>query len=314
MAILVGISIAVFLVTSAWHSDAALLSMRPAASVQGMAVTTKTPFGAGEVGFLGYFRWIGGWCIGQLGNSASEGAPTFALLVAGLRVTLPLVLLAMVLAVPLSLLAGYAAAAPRRRLADGPTAVLARLLAAIPAFWLALLPLLIVLVTARPSAATAFAGWGTGLDGILAGLWTLRLPLAALTLAQAAVMARVAQTEVREVMRASFVRSARAGGLSRWTVLWRLVLPNAAVPWLGELGWQFAELLAATVVVENVFQVRGVGWLAMQALRGNDLPLVRDCVMLLASMVVVAKLLANVAQALLDPRLCQNARLGGEPA
>ena len=104
-------------------------------------------------------------------------------------------------------------------------------------------------------------------------------------------------------MREDFVRTARAKGLSRRATLWRHVLRNAMIPVLTIMGLQFANLLAGTIVIENVFVLPGVGRLVFQAIANRDLVIVRDVVMLLVAVVVLVNFAVDVLYALIDPRL-----------
>jgi peptide/nickel transport system permease protein len=108
---------------------------------------------------------------------------------------------------------------------------------------------------------------------------------------------------VLEVIREDFVRTARSHGLSRRQALWRHVLRNAMLPVVTMMGLQFANLLAGTIVIENVFQLPGLGRLIFQSIGNRDVVVVRDCVLLVAAMVVVVNFAVDLAYALIDPRL-----------
>ena len=115
--------------------------------------------------------------------------------------------------------------------------------------------------------AGGFPGWDAGIGPALKALL---LPAVSLALAQAGVLTRVARTSVIEVMREDFVRTARAKGLSEGAALWRHALPNALIPVVTMLGLQFTFLVAGAVLVENVFNLPGLGRLAFQALSQRD--------------------------------------------
>jgi peptide/nickel transport system permease protein len=104
-------------------------------------------------------------------------------------------------------------------------------------------------------------------------------------------------------MREDFVRTARAKGLSREAALWRHALPNALIPIVTIMGLQFANLLAGTVVIENVFYLPGLGRLIFQSIANRDIIVVRSTVMLLVAMVVVVNFLVDILAAFIDPRL-----------
>ena len=143
-----------------------------------------------------------------------------------------------------------------------------------------------------------------------AGLWdgakALILPAVSLAVVQAAILARFTRSAVLEVLREDFVRTARAKGLSRRATLWGHVLRNAMIPVVTVMGLQFAELLAGTIVVESVFYLPGLGRLIFQSIANRDLIVVRNCVMLLAGMVVVVNFIVDVLYAAIDPRVKAN--------
>ena len=135
------------------------------------------------------------------------------------------------------------------------------------------------------------------------GIKSLLLPALSLAVVQAAILARITRSAVLEVMREDFVRTARAKGVSQRAVLWTHVLRNAMIPVITVMGMQFSELLAGTIVVENVFYLPGLGRLIFQAISNRDLIVVRNCVMLLAAMVVIVNFVVDVLYAVIDPRI-----------
>ena len=120
---------------------------------------------------------------------------------------------------------------------------------------------------------------------------------------QAAILARFTRSAVLEVLREDFVRTARAKGLTQRAALWGHVLRNAMIPVVTVMGLQFANLLAGTIVVENVFYLPGLGRLIFQSISNRDLIVVRNCVMLLAAMVVIVNFVVDILYAVIDPRV-----------
>lgn len=106
-----------------------------------------------------------------------------------------------------------------------------------------------------------------------------------------------------EVLREDFVRTARAKGLDRRTVLWRHVLRSALIPVITMIGLQFGNLLAGTIVVEQVFSLPGLGRLVFQAISNRDIEVVKAAVVLLAFTVVAVNFIVDVLYAVIDPRL-----------
>jgi peptide/nickel transport system permease protein len=202
--------------------------------------------------------------------------------------------MAMVLTTVLALAVGVYAASRHNR--AGRLGVMAwhQLGIAIPNFWFAILLILLFSVQAAVVSAGGFPGWtedsgggplggaeGAAAAGDGAGRGAGGHPGAHHALGRAGGAAR------------RLVRTARAKGLSRRATLWGHVLRNAMIPVVTVMGLQFANLLAGTIVVENVFYLPGLGRLIFQSIANRDLIVVRNCVMLLAAMVVIVNFVVD---------------------
>ena len=229
--------------------------------------------------------------------------PVGPLLAERLAVTAPLGLLALALTVALALPLGVAAAAGRGGPVDRVVSAFTALGTAVPNFWLGLLLILAFSTALGWAPAGGFPGWGAGLGGIGAALRSLVLPALALALPQAAVLTRVVRSATLDALGADHVRTARAKGLAAGTALRRHVVPNALVPVATIVGFQLSFLIGGAILVENVFNLPGLGRLAYQALAQRDLPVVRNVVLLLATLVIAVNALVDLAYLALDPRL-----------
>lgn len=303
LATLVAASLLVFGMLELLPGNAAQLLMGPDAAPEAVAALADK-LGLNDGVATRYGRWMLGLLQGELGDSHSYGAPVFDLIAERLALTVPLALLAMALTAALALAAGIYAAARHGRAGDWLVMAFTQLGIAVPNFWFAIMLVLVFSVGLQWLPAGGFPGWTEAAGG---GPWpaleALLLPSLALAVVQAAILARVTRSAVLEVMREDFVRTARAKGASRRRALWGHVLRNALVPVLTVLGLQFANLLAGTIVIENVFTLPGLGRLIFQAIANRDLIVVRNCVMLLAAMVVVVNFCVDVLAAALDPRI-----------
>ena len=299
LATLIGASLIIFLVLDALPGNAAQTLMGADASADAIqALTVK--LGLDQPLWYRYVHWIGGLLVGDLGNSYAYGTPVAGLIGERLLLTIPLAVLSMSITVVLALAAGIYAASHHNKIGDVGVMTLTQFGIALPSFWFAILLILLFAVKLQWLNAGGFAGWD---EGILAGLKSLLLPAISLAVVQAAILARVTRSAVLEVLREDFVRTARAKGLSRRDVLWGHVLRNAMIPVMTVMGLQFANLLAGTIVIENVFYLPGLGRLIFQSIANRDLIVVRNCVMLLAAMVVVVNFVVDVLYAVIDPRI-----------
>ena len=302
---LLAASAIVFVVLELLPGDAAEVILGDSATPQSLAAL-RAKLGLDQPALQRYAHWLGGLLRGQTAASISYGSPTGELIIERLRVTLPLAILAMSVAIVLALALGLYAASRHNRMGDVGVMAASQIGIAIPNFWFAILLIMVFAVKLQWISAGGFAGWSEeDGGGLWEGLKALLLPAVALAMVQAAVLARVTRSALLDVVREDFVRTARAKGLSRRQALWRHVLRNAMLPVLTVMGLQFANLLSGTIVVETVFVLPGLGRLVFEAIGNRDLVLVRDVVLLLAALVVLINFVVDVLVALIDPRLRQ---------
>ena len=299
LATLAGASVVVFLVLEILPGNAAQMLMGPDAApeaVQALAVK----LGLDLPPMQRYWQWVSGMLAGELGTSYAYSSPVLELVLERLALTVPLAVMAMALTTVLALVVGVYAASRHNRLGDVGLMGLTQIGIAVPNFWFAILLILLFSVHLQWFSAGGFPGWD---EGVADALKALLLPALSLAVVQAAILARITRSAVLEVLREDFVRTARAKGLSQRATLWRHVLRNALIPVVTVMGLQFANLLAGTIVVENVFYLPGLGRLIFQSISNRDLIVVRNCVMLLATMVIVVNFVVDVLYAVIDPRV-----------
>ncbi len=296
---LIGASVVVFMVLEILPGNAAQILMGPDATPDAVAALA-TKLGLDQPASQRYWEWVSGLLSGDLGISYAYSTPVSELVLERLTVTVPLAFMAMTITTALALTAGIYAAARHNKLGDVGLMGLTQVGIAIPNFWFAILLILLFSVHLKWFSAGGFPGWE---DGISGGFMALLLPAISLAVVQAAILARITRSAVLEVLREDFVRTARAKGLSQRATLWGHVLRNALIPVITVMGLQFAELLAGTIVVENVFYLPGLGRLIFQSISNRDVIVVRNCVMLLAAMVVIVNFIVDVLYAVIDPRV-----------
>lgn len=246
---------------------------------------------------LRYLRWAGGLLTLHLGTSLTYDIPVSQLLSDRLAVTLPLAALTLLLSAVLGLPAGVAAAARQGRLSDTAIMLAVQLFKAVPDFWGGVMLILVFALSLHWLPPGGFPGWQAPGRALL----SLLLPALALALPQAAILARFMRSSTLDALGRDFVRTARAKGLSRTAALWRHAVPNALVPVLTLAGVQLPLLLTGTIIVENVFNLPGIGRLVLDAINGRDLVVVQDLVVLLVAVVVLANFAIDLLARRLDP-------------
>ena len=296
---LAAVSALIFVILDVLPGDPAAIMLGTSASPDTLAALRRE-LGLDQPLLVRYFIWLGGLLTGDLGTSYTYGVPVAGLIAERLAVTLPLAGMAIVISVAIAIPLGVASAAKRNSSFDFLAGVLSQLFIAVPGFWVALLLILAFSISLGWMPAGGFPGWEAGLP---AGLQALLLPAVALALPQAGVLTRVTRSSVLEVLHEDFVRTARAKGLPRRVALWRHAVPNALVPVITILGLQFTFLIAGAILIENVFNLPGLGRLAYQALTQRDVIVMQDVVLFFAGLVIVMNFLVDLSYLVLDPRL-----------
>jgi len=291
--------VVVFLVLEVLPGDPAAVMLGPDATPQ-MIASLRTELGLDQPALWRFLHWLGAMSVGDFGISYSYRVPVRGLILDRLAVTLPLALMAIVLTTVVAVAAGVYAAANSNRIGGHLTMGLTQVGIAIPNFWFGLVLVLIFSVGLRWFPSNGFPGWSRG---VWPAIHALVLPATALAVVQAAILARVTRASLLDVLRDDFMRTARSKGLTRQQALWRHALQNALIPIATIMGLQFAQLMAGTIVIENVFALPGLGNLIFQAVGQRDLIVIRSVVVVLSAMVIAINFIVDMAYILIDPRL-----------
>jgi peptide/nickel transport system permease protein len=239
-----------------------------------------------------YASFLGSAVTGDFGVSFRHQQPAFELVLERLPATLELAFAALVLALVVALPLGILAAVYRGGPVDVAAMVFAVIGQATPYFWMGIMLILIVAVQLDWLPTS-----GRG------GVERLILPAITLGTHFAASLARLTRTSMLEVLGQNFVTTARAKGLSERSVILGHALKNAAVPVVTLIGLQFGTLLGGAVVTETIFAWPGVGRLAVQSIFVRDYPVVQAGVLVLALTFVALNLLVDLLYGWLDPRI-----------
>ncbi|MDH4390145.1 MAG: ABC transporter permease [Aquabacterium sp.] len=318
---LAGVVVITFLLTRALPGD-------PAAYFAGGAATqeavdqVRAQLGLDRPLIVQFFSYVGALAQGDLGMSLSTGQPVLHELLLRLPASLELVLLALLLACAVALPLGVLAATRPGSWIDQLCRVLTTAGVSLPTFFTGLLlsyvfyfllgwapsPLgrLDPMFSPPPTLSGLYL-----IDAALAGdaaLWwacckQLVLPVVTMALFVLAPIARMTRASMLAVLSADFVRTARASGLSRSTVLVTYALRNALLPVVTTLGMVFGFMLGSSVIVEKVFGWPGVGSYAIDALTASDYAPVQGFVLAMGILFVLLNLLVDVLYGLIDPRV-----------
>lgn len=260
---------------------------------------TRLRLGLDRPAILRYIYWLGHALCGDLGTSLHHKLPISTLVGSRLTLTLPLAGLAMVLTVLLAIPLGAFTATHHNRVSDYLGRLLMQIGMIVPEFWMGILLILLFAVRLHWTPAGGFPGWGAADGAIVA----LLLPAIALAIPRVAILGRLARASFLEVLDEGYITAARAKGLSQRRVLYRHALRNALIALVTLAGLLAAQLIAGSIIIENVFYLPGVGRLVFQAIGARDLPLVQGITVVVACLIAAMNFLVDVTYGLLDPRI-----------
>ena len=257
-------------------------------------------FGLDKPVHIQYFRWIGQVFSGDLGTSwltKESIADNFG---RRMPVTVELLVLTMLIYIPLGIGTGVWSAVRQNRPDDYGIRFITILFLAVPNFWLATLVVVVPLVL-----------WGYAPPLPYEQLWDnpgtnliqMIVPAVVAALAGAAVLGRVARSEMLEVLRQDYVRTAYAKGLAGSVVVVRHALRNTMIPLITLIGLVVATGVAGAVIVEQVFAIPGMGRYLIQSLLTNDLPVVQVWMLIFGAAFVLINLLVDISYGAFDPRI-----------
>ena len=213
--------------------------------------------------------------------------------------TLELAAGAILIAVAIGIPAGAVAALRRNNCPDLVAMIAALLAVCMPNFWLGVLVLLVFSVGLGWTPVTG-AGDPTNVQSLLSHLI---LPAFALGSRMAALLARITRAALLDVIQNDHCRTARAKGLSDWTVFSRHVFRNSLIPVLTVMGVEIGYVLGGSAVIEIVFSRPGVGKLLVDALMARDYPLIQGALLLLTLVILLINLVVDVIYSAIDPRV-----------
>jgi len=263
--------------------------------------------------YVQYLKWLVAFLHGNFGYSLAQSRPVSDIVLETLPNTLLLTGSALVLVFLIGVLLGVLQAVRQHSWFDRLSSVVALFFYSMPSFWLALILMLVFSLKAHqwhwiisfpPTGMISsyhedFGFWGRLGDR----LQHLVLPVATLTLALAAGVARYTRGQMLEVVRQDYIRTARAKGLPERTVILRHALRNSLLPLITLLGLYLPLLFSGAVFVEMIFAWPGMGRVIVDAISQRDYPLVMATSFIFAVLTVLGNLLADVLYAVADPRI-----------
>lgn len=245
-----------------------------------------------------YVHWIWLALQGDLGTDQRE-LPVARTIVQRLPITLELTLLSMLFATLVGIPAGVIAAVRRGKPSDYAATAVALVGLSVPHFWLGLLAIVWFAVDLHWLPASGYVS----MHQPLANLEHMLMPAIVLGSGFSAVLMRQMRSSMLTSLDADYVRTARAKGLSEWSVVARHALRNSLITVTTVMGLQLGGLISGAVVTETIFALPGFGQLTILAVNQRDYALIQGVVLVVAAGYVVANLLVDVVYSLLNPRI-----------
>ena len=229
---------------------------------------------------------------GDIGRSYSSRRPVMKELLTAFPYTLKLSAFAMIIAILIGIPCGIISAIKQYSWFDTITMIFAMVGLSMPVFWLGLLLILLFSVHLRWLPSSGFSTFKA-----------MILPSVALAAQSISMVTRMTRSSMLEVVRADYIRTARAKGQKESVVIWVHALRNALIPVVTLCGLQFGSLLSGAILTETVFAVPGVGQLMIRAIMARDYPMVQGGVLFVAIVFSIVNLLVDVLYAYIDPRI-----------
>jgi len=239
-----------------------------------------------------FFDWVGRAAVGDFGQSYFYKERVSTLIFDRLPITMTLGLVGLGIALVVALPLGIVAALNEGRTIDRLISLVALLGQALPSFWFGLM---LMIFLGLYLGVLPISGTGSWEHFVMPGI--------VLSFSAIPALMRLTRSGMIDAMAADYIRTARAKGLSRSSIILKHAARNAAMPVVSIAAVQLGFMLGGSIVIETVFALHGVGFLAWESISKNDFPTVQAIVLLLAMIYTVLTLLADLLNAVLDPRL-----------
>lgn len=293
------VMVATFLIFRVIPGDPALIILGTEADEAQLAAM-RTRLGLDRPLTEQFLDWVLGVLRGDLGMSFRFNQPVAQLIRVRLGVTVPLALLALTLVIVVAIPLGIASALVRGRVAEVVFAYTSQIGMAAPSFWVGLLLMVVFGVQLRWIPLGGIVAWDKDFWG---SLRTLVLPAIAVALPPIAVVTRYVRAGLIDQLQQPYLRTALSKGLSFRAAIFRHALRNALAPVVTVLGIVFADIVAGTIIVEQVFSLPGVGMLLLSAVGFRELPLLQALTLYIAVVVVLLSFIVDLSYRLVDPRV-----------
>lgn len=260
----------------------------------------RTQLGLDQPVLIQYWNWLMSAVQGDLGRSLFTGEYVSEAVISRLGVTFQVVLTAMTFSFIIGMFFAITSILKPNSWMDYVARFFGTLGTAIPNFWLAMLLVVVFSVNLGWLPATGFT---SVMDHPIGFLKSVLLPAFCLGAFGAAQITRQLRSSLIEVLDSDYIRTAYSKGLLLWPVIWKHGMRNALLPVVTTVGLMFGNMLGATVVIESVFAIPGMGQLAVNSILQRDFPMLQGVVLVMVVMVLIINFITDVIYGVLDPRI-----------
>lgn len=250
--------------------------------------------------FVRYFSWLSSFFFGDMGTSYSYGVSVKSMLAQKLPITLTLTLLSFFFTIIISIPIGMLTSKYEDRALSKAVDVIGQLSMSIPPFFLGILITYVFGMVLRFFTPGGFVSYNVN---FMRFLGYLIAPAAAIAIPKAAMNTKLLKTSILSERKLDYVRTAYSRGNSTMDVLYKHVLKNAIIPVITFLGMTLADIVAGSLVIEQVFSIPGYGRLLISSIANRDYPVVQAIIAIIAMIVIVINLIVDIMYQILDPRL-----------
>lgn len=293
-----GVAILVAITVSLLSFSLIYLSGDPAMALAGETATQadieniRRVYGFDRPIVVQYFDWLTNAMAGDFGRSNYLKTEVATVVFTRLPVTMTLGASALAFALTLSIPLGVLAAMRPNTIVDRIALTVAVVGQALPSFWFALIMIFWLGIVLRWLPITGTASWQNFI-----------MPSIALGYYITPAVMRLTRAGMLEVLSSDYIRTARAKGLRPHVVLFKHALRNAIIPVVSLSAVQFGFMLGGSIVIETIFAINGLGYLAWESIQRADLPMMQAIVLVLACFYIVLTFVADLLNAFLDPRI-----------
>ncbi|MBS4211045.1 ABC transporter permease [Neobacillus rhizophilus] len=260
----------------------------------------RSQLGLDQPVLIQYWNWLTNAVQGDLGRSLFTGEIVSDAVFSRLGITFQLVVASIVFSFIFGMIFAIGSVIKPNSWMDYISRFMGTIGTAIPNFWLAMLLIVVFSVNLGWLPATGFTSISDNLGGFFQ---SIILPAICLGAFGAAQITRQLRSSLLEVLESDYIRTAYSKGLLLWPVIWKHALRNSLLPVITTTGLLFGNMLGATVVIETVFAIPGMGQLAVNSILQRDFPMLQGVVLVMVILVLIINFVTDVLYSVLDPRI-----------